>query len=103
VELIDVVLPAPVDVVPPHLLGVLEVELPGAQEAEQVGVVPPPVQQATVQRGGYAPELLQRLQLLLRAVAREARLGRRYPEYFFFSLFIGRDRIFRFIMEGSDL
>ena len=40
VQLVNSVLHSPVDVVPPHLVRILQVELPRTQEAQQVDIVP---------------------------------------------------------------
>ena len=71
-EVVDPVLLSPVDEIEPHLLGVLEVEFPGPEEAEEVGVVPLGAQFPSVPLPDHPPKGLQCGQVLGGAVAGEA-------------------------------
>ena len=75
---VDVVLLAPLDEVAPHLGHVLELELAGSQEPQQVRVV----ELRQLRLGQRALELLERLLLLGREVAQPAESLKPYPVYF---------------------
>lgn len=71
-EVVDPVLLSPVDEIEPHLLGILEVEFPGPEEAEEVGVVPLRAEFASVPLSDNSPKGLECGQVLFGAVAGEA-------------------------------
>jgi hypothetical protein len=57
-DVVDIVLDAPVYMVSPHLLRLLQVELPRTQEAQQIDLVPSRVHFAAVDSHHYCAELL---------------------------------------------
>lgn len=85
---VDVVFGPPGNIVAPHLLRLLQFELPRPQEPQQIHLVPTRVQAASVESCDNGSELIEGLQLIWGAVSGEAGYGKRYPVYLCLSLFM---------------